>query len=429
MQTIQNPSCKQLLKFFALTSFLIIHAKQPVDYNGNPIRNSGTVTITPKTSPAILASYVQSINYDGMIDNTFFFNGGTAVTGTARAVVLQSDGKIIAGGATDITHFQLARYNINGSTDTSFNFSIDTTFFGNIYAVVLQLDGKIVGVGNKNVFPNNYFQISRYNTNGSVDPSFNFVTPVAISIAYAAVLQPDGKIIAAGENFAAGHVFQLTRYDTNGSVDPSFNFNTATAPAGQANAVLLQPDGKVVAVGSTATPTFQLARYNPNGSIDTSFTFNPATATAGYANAAVLQPDGKIVVVGENTGENKFQLTRYNADGSIDTSFIFNTTTAIAGRAQAAALQSDGKIIAVGVNLTGGETFQVTRYNTDGSIDTAFTTTPTPAGWAYATVLQPDGKIIATGNNNNTNKFQVARYINPFTLASFTAAYGEVGLV
>ncbi len=421
MQTIQ------VIKFFVLASFLSLSAKQAIDYNGNPINSRGVVTITPKTSSTVLASYTQSVNFDGMIDNTFLFNGATAVRGTARAAALQPDGKIVIGGHTDANNSQLARYNSDGSSDTSFAFNIPTTF-GAIRAIILQSDEKIVGVGYKFVFPNTYFNIIRYNSDGSIDPSFNFVIPGATGSFYAAVLQTDGKIIASGKNFAAGNVFQLTRYNTDGSVDPSFNFNTATAPLGTAEAALLQPDGKVIAVGYTATPKFQLARYNADGSIDPSFNFNTATAQPGTASAALLQPDGKVIAVGY-TATPTFQLVRYNSDGSIDTSFNFNTTTATSGRAQAAALQPDGKIIAVGVILTGGLRFQLTRYNTDGSVDTTFTTTLTPTGWAYGTVMQPDGKIIAVGNNNNTNKFQVARYINPFTLTSFTASYGEVGML
>ena len=71
MQTIQNPSRKYIIKILILTYFLSMQAKQAVDYNGNPMSNPGTVTITPTTSPTVLASYVQAINYDGMIDNTF----------------------------------------------------------------------------------------------------------------------------------------------------------------------------------------------------------------------------------------------------------------------------------------------------------------------------------------------------------------------
>ena len=208
---------------------------------------------------------------------------------------------------------------------------------------------------------------------------------------------------------------------------------------------MLQPDGKIVAVGTTdllGRGNFALIRYNSNGTPDTSF--NGGTVLVGPAGGAyscLLQPDGKIVAVGATNllGGVKFALIRYNSNGSIDTSFN-NGTVKIgpAGVVKAALLQPDGKIIAAGGPIGDPAPALLARYNTDGSVDATFghlgaqgvVTAPTITDPFQAALLQPDGKIIGLGTLNAvTYDFVLARYINPFTLASFTASYGNVGMI
>jgi len=133
------------------------------------------------------------------------------------------------------------------------------------------------------------------------------------------------------------------------------------------------------------------------------------------ANAAAVQPDGKFVAVGSNRTGNvggpdtyKFVLSRYNTNGSLDTAFGTGGTvvTAIGNRdnvAFAVAIQSDGKIVAAGYssNIDTGISFTLVRYNADGSLDTSFgnggkVITPNN-GLFHAVAIQPDGKIIAAG--------------------------------
>jgi uncharacterized delta-60 repeat protein len=104
----------------------------------------------------------------------------------------------------------------------------------------------------------------------------------------------------------------LARYRTNGTLDPTFDGDgkVLTSFAGddaEATSIAIQPDGKIVVAGrarngSTTRPA--LVRYNASGSLDTSFdgdgkvlTQVPST-TAAVANAVALQPDGKIVAAG-----------------------------------------------------------------------------------------------------------------------------------
>src|SRR5207237_273499 len=99
----------------------------------------------------------------------------------------------------------------------------------------------------------------------------------------------------------------------------------------EASALVVQPDGKLVAAGYSdrgGNTTFALARYNAAGSLDTSFGTGGKVTTAigstdDKAIALVLQPDGKLVAAGYSKGGSNiaFALARYNADGSLDASF------------------------------------------------------------------------------------------------------------
>src|SRR6185295_6924104 len=121
-----------------------------------------------------------------------------------------------------------------------------------------------------------------------------------------------------------------------GDLDPTFSGDGKQTTdfgfgSGDAAATVRQPDGKIVAVGSTFG-SIVLARYNANGTLDTSFSGDgkqttdfgsPEARTGDQAHAVAIQSDGKIVVVG-STGSlsaSNFALARYNPNGSLDTSF------------------------------------------------------------------------------------------------------------
>jgi len=168
-----------------------------------------------------------------------------------------------------------------GDLDPSFGAGgLVTTDFGSrgdfSLAVALQTDGKIVAAGNSSradVFDVD-FALARYNSNGSLDATFGsggtVLTDFGTSVDAASdvVVQPDGKILAAG--IRAGD-FALARYNADGSLDAAFGsagkVTTDFGSFDQANAVAVQSDGKIVAAGGTAGG-FALARYNSDGSLD-----------------------------------------------------------------------------------------------------------------------------------------------------------------
>jgi uncharacterized delta-60 repeat protein len=191
------------------------------------------------------------------------------------------------------------------------------------------------------------------------------------------------------------------------------NLITATGNTTEsAYAVTLQPDGKLVAVGSVLARDqnqsydhdFAVVRYNTDGSLDTSFGGDGKVITAFTENydaalTVAIQRDGKIVAAGvshDADGEWLAALVRYNIDGSLDASFGSDGKVISEGADIGTILiQPNGKIVADG----GGSL--VIRYTADGSIDSSFGTGgfATAGFGVWAVAVQPDGKIIASGDN------------------------------
>jgi uncharacterized delta-60 repeat protein len=115
--------------------------------------------------------------------------------------------------------------------------------------------------------------------------------------------------VAAGFSKSSREVFALVRYDTDGSLDTSFDSDgKVTTEVGSGNdeaySVAIQPDGKIVAAGDStgSNNDFALVRYNTDGSLDTNFgTGGKVTTEVGtndYAYSVAIQSDGKIVAAG-----------------------------------------------------------------------------------------------------------------------------------
>lgn len=298
------------------------------------------------------------------------------------------------------TNITLVRYNIDGSLDNSFdNDGIVTTSLGSFtsdraYSVAIQNDGKILVAGNITYSGNNGkdFVLLRYNTDGSLDNSLNSVgfviTPISFeSTAYSIAIQNDGKILVAGTTELLLYSFTVVRYNTDGSLDNSFDndgiVNTTIGSINNAYSLAIQSDGKIVVAGDTKLSNqiiFALVRYNPDGSLDNSFDVdgkvttpfvtNPTSPTLSTAYSVAIQNDGKIVAVGctNTTTTNDFALVRYMPDGSLDNSFNSDgiVTTHILGSeiGYSIAIQNDGKIVVVGKTSNGIEyDFALVRYN------------------------------------------------------------------
>jgi uncharacterized delta-60 repeat protein len=211
---------------------------------------------------------------------------------------------------------------------------------------------------------------------------------------------------------AAGHPLA-------GDLDPLFGGSgIATANFIAINATAVQPDGKILVVGTGGFLT--LARYLADGSLDPSFGEGGYVEPNLFPNAVALQPDGKIVVAGAASGGlGEFALARFNPDGSLDTSFGTGGITYTefpepeppgvprGSYADALAVLPNGDIVAGGVAEVSGfppnTYFALARYTLDGLLDPTFgeggtvQTSFTGYDGLAGIAVQPDGKIVAGG--------------------------------
>jgi uncharacterized delta-60 repeat protein len=277
----------------------------------------------------------------GTLDTTYGNHGvarsNFAYDSRAFAMAIQpSDGKILVGGTmfqtSTYAYDTLARFNVDGSLDTSFGSGGMVTDFGaweaQVDGIAIQPDGKIITVGG--VGPNDLavqMTLVRYNPDGTRDTSFGAAQTGVVMVPKIAgahhtegmsvVIQPDGKIVAAGWAWMFGYgQWVVSRLNSDGSLDTTFGSGGTVATlignigpwAGPS--VSLQTDGKIVVAGTSHpaqdTYNFAVARYNTDGSLDTTFngtgTFSTLIGSSSNAYAMVIQPaDGKIVVVGDAT--------------------------------------------------------------------------------------------------------------------------------
>jgi uncharacterized delta-60 repeat protein len=367
----------------------------------------------------------------GALDTTFNPTGSPPGTVTVpsfvpTAVAIETDGKIVAAGTAGTTShvFGVSRYNGNGSLDTSFNATgTVTTKIGTnatVYDMAIQSDGKIL-VGGWTSSPY-AFALARYTTTGTLDQSFgqHGITTYTTAYgdrAYALSLQPDGKIVLAGDGTGnAGGVTSgigLVRFNSDGSLDHTFGYGgwvftpySALPGADRLSAkdVAIDSAGRLVVAGymtgGTASGPF-VARYNFAGSLDTSLGGTGVIALTQFpdtfnATHEALQTDGKIVLT------STYEVIRLRADGDLDTDSFgaLNTDGSHTGHVSTGwsqlddvQMESDGKIVYVGAGTR--------RLLSDGSLDSSFGSGGFSQGGVFgdAIAIQPaDGNIVIGGS-------------------------------
>jgi uncharacterized delta-60 repeat protein len=374
----------------------------------------------------VARNYIIRLNTDGSVDTSFVI--GTGFNASVESIAVNSNGKIIVGGA--FTRFngylnnlicQLDSLSINNpilySTDfrcyealsEAFNninplFDIGTGFDGEVNSIVIDSDGKILvggGFGLYSGIPIN--KIIRLNTNYTIDNSFVIGTGFNYSV-YGIELQSDGKILVGGGFTSYSGVSRngIIRLNTDGSVDNSFVIGTGFNS--QVNTIELQSDGKILVGGFfslySGVSKNYIVRLNSNGSIDTSFVIG--TGFNNLVKDILVQSDGKILVVGlfpSYSGVSKNGIVRLNTDGSIDSSFVtgngFTGDTVV----NTVKIQTDGKILVGGgfTSYSGVSKNRIIRLNSNGSIDTSFVIGTGFNGNVETITLQSDGKILVGG--------------------------------
>jgi uncharacterized delta-60 repeat protein len=418
---------------------------------GVAIQSDGRIVVVGSSPGAGVSDNYALARYntDGSLDGTFGAGGkATADFGPtadrAYSVAIQSDGKLVVGGFAN-----MARFNPDGSLDTSFGTGGVVGRGGQ--GVVLQADGKIlVSAG----------VVLRYNTDGSPDAGFGHSGLASAGILVTSLgVQADGKIVAAG---TFNGEMALARLSCDGSLDTTFGTSGRaladfSGPFDQANGVVVQADGTIVAAGLTGVnplvtlqgpEDFAVARFATTGALDASFGAggkvatdfpSPANTSAG---AMLLQPDGKVVMAGvtsslySSTGSD-VALARYNSDGSLDPTFG-NAGQVVADFgpsdfADSLAVQPDGKLLVAGSVLA--------RFNADGTLDTTFGTAGSIALTDFTAgsiglnafterlthiALQGDGKIVVTGPGASFSEWLTERFNPDGTLDT---GFGNAGKV
>ena len=426
------------------------------------------------TTNGFYLSKIARLNPDGTIDTSF--NPKNGVNNTVNTIAVQPDGKILIGGSftavNNTSRVRIARLNPDGSLDATFNagMEVNSDATTKLDKILLQPDGKVLIAGDfvsVKGSPQRYF--ARLNADGSLDPEFNSGSGADAVVNYL-LLQPDGKIVLAGEfttiNDAPNQ--NIARLNADGTLDATFipgegangkivtlalfpdgkivaagsftsyndtecqnlvqitstgklntAYNITKGSRSKVKTIVVQPNGKVLIGGGFNTVTGlsrnYIARLNLNGTLDK--TFNPGTGANDYVNALVPQPDGKIIVAGNFTTINdvaRSYIARLNANGSLDNTFAASTDAIV----EAVVLQPDGRILITGnfTKVNDQTKAKIARLNSDGTIDDSFTAVTGINNTISAVLVDSDGKIIVGGAftriYNNSNRKYLAR-LNP----------------
>jgi uncharacterized delta-60 repeat protein len=306
-----------------------------------------------------------------------------------------------------------------------------------------------------------------------------------------AMLQPNDEIVVGLASGASAFAVGAVRYLSNGSLDSTFGragFAPAVAGIGTPNAVALQPDGKIIVAGETGGISFTVVRYNANGTVDTTFgngglaRSSPLPGGTGVGEAVLVQTDGKILVAGTllegRLGTPQTALARFNSNGSPAQTFGSDgavLTPSTIGADALAELSNDDILVVnhkaivqfnpsgrlepsvtsgavavsspTGVFLPDGHYFdpetvspfkhateaEVFEFNPTGSIDTAFNNpmfTYIPGilhASAISTAFQSDNKVIVAGSQCGNNCADGLARLN--TNGSLDSSFGRGGVV
>ena len=397
----------------------------------------------------------------GDLDLTFG-DGGRVIHqfgGVAKSVAIQSDGKILVAGyreehpfgsQTSVRFPILRRLSADGSIDFSFDY-VDEGEEGYYYDLEIQSNGKIVVAGQ---WGSNGFKVGRFNSDGSRDTTFGSLGVKTILFSHsstpdvpnALAIQPDGKIIVAGQTFNGNNFdFAIARLGIFGSLDTTFSGDgklTVDLSAGDekcTSAAINSTGSKIVVAGSTNEGSgdldFFLVMLRSDGSFDTAFAGNGRKRTDFYGlndePKSVLFDGSKVLAAGYSTTSSTGKdvtLARYYSDGSLDTTFSGDgKLRTVFGyeddAANAVRIQLDGKIVVAGYTFTDDTTsfdFAVARFTSNGFLDGSFGAAGKvrtdfffqgwPVDTANGLAIQADGKLVAAGGNTVFRDTGLARY-------------------
>ena len=348
---------------------------------------------------------IARLNINGSLDMTFTVFDPDFDWGEIYKLKIQPDGKILLGGSFSLydssngnTIYNLARLNINGSIDINFetpnNFSYISDF-------TIMTNGKIVVIDNSN-----NLILSRLNPDGTVDGTFNVGSGANESITR--IISTDNDKVIIGGNFTTYDNLNtpyVARINNDGSLDQSF-FIATPLDIYSIDNITQQTDGGLI-ISSVPSLSYSpyadgstkyLFRVNSNGTED--FTFNPGNGANSAIFSSIIQPDGKIILVGSFTkfnNSNSYGIIRLNTNGSVDNTF--NAGSGADHSIRCIALQADGKIIIGGDfdTFNGNSTPRLARLNSNGTLDNSFVVGAGFNSSINSVVIDSQGKILVGG--------------------------------
>jgi uncharacterized delta-60 repeat protein len=385
----------------------------------NNIATNGNVRdVVNSVQPAGAVDRVHEM--DNFTGTTPPYNLHPGANGTVFAVAVQpNQNTILAGDFTafnTVPRVRIARMDFNGELDPTFNPPGGANLF--ISSVALDGSGRIVAGGaftSMNGVPR--ARVARLQSDGTLDTSF-FPGAGADGTVWAVALQPDGRVVIAGEfaNFNGIPRSHIARLNRDGSLDATFD--PGPGPDDVINAMALQADGRILIGGAflnvDATSRVHVARLNADGSLDTAF--DPGYGADDVVYTLAIQVDNKILMGGSfhNVGAlSRNGVVRLNTNGTVDQSF--DPGNGADDTVYSITVQPDSNIILGGTFKSYNQTRRVAlaRIFSSGSLDTSFMDTAynqfaglinhywdpavEPANFIFSTALQNDGNIIIGG--------------------------------
>jgi uncharacterized delta-60 repeat protein len=341
---------------------------------------------------AAAAANAEAAGGPGTLDPSFG-TGGTVLTSLAgvnqeenQALVsdaaLASNGDVVASGS-----FGLVRYLPDGKLDTSFGTGgFAQTGFG-ASALAIEPNGEYLVAGESG----NDFAVARLTTSGTLDPAFGndgvvhtaFPAAADGAGADAVLVEPDGDILAGGEAAVPGTTRNepvveegaLALYNPNGTLDPAFGSDgivQSTATVGNITALGTDASGNIFVLPARA-------EFSAAGQLDASITPETIVASSQGGDSTFLST-GQSVTAGTDTvgrGLVKVEVQMFNANGVVDSTFSnppFTYTGQSSGKdsPEAIAVAPNGQIVVVGSHFAGTSVFGVARLDANGSLDSSF---------------------------------------------------------
>lgn len=248
---------------------------------------------------------------------------------TVSRIARQQDGGVVAAcevwqqiGNSNGPHFALVRFLADGALDTSFGTSgvlredlgdlSNSELFAWASSVQVDGQGRLLATGGVAGGETSQFVLARYLSGGTPDPSFGVDGKVVGALGpnsdlFRTAVQPDGKIVAVGSSTLSGdRSVMLLRYRPNGTPDPDFGANgqvvTTLGNTSSATSLVLLPGGKLL-VGGWVGDDACVLQYLPNGNLDTSFGIGGKVLVdikqgSDFFTQIALQPNGRIVAAG-----------------------------------------------------------------------------------------------------------------------------------